>query len=191
MDDERKSFLHPTADTAAPPSILEATSLEARPSGSTSRFQTRLACISRFMNDRMRFLNFSIANIISLRDRLGMTGLFKSISFDWTGKLKIIDAPPSDLTEALVAEFTSNHRLKSHELDSNRLKLKFHGQPWQGTPQNTVQVRVFLLKLLEIFERFGYSLYVSIDHFNSHLYADVMVMTRQKGWMPGMPIWHR
>lgn len=114
-----------------------------------------------------------------------------SISFDWTDKMKIVDAPPSDLAEALVAEFTSNHRLKSHVLESTRLKLKFHSQPWQASGERTVQSRLLLLKLLEILERFGYSFYASVDQVNASEEADVLVVTRQQGWTPGMPVWHR
>lgn len=105
--------------------------------------------------------------------------------------MKIVDAPPPDLAGALVSEFMSNHRLKSHELESDRLKLKFHGQPWQANGEETVQVRLLLLKLLEILERFGYSFYASVDQVNGSEEADVMVVTRQKGWTPGLPIWHR
>ncbi|KAI3391374.1 hypothetical protein diail_7460 [Diaporthe ilicicola] len=115
-----------------------------------------------------------------------------SISFDWTDKMKIVDAPPGDLTEAIVAEFRANYRLKSHELEGGRLKLKFHGQPWQAQGEDTVRSRMMLLSLLGILERFGYSLYASIDQVNSSgIEADVLVVTRQKGWKPGTPIWHR
>ena len=115
-----------------------------------------------------------------------------SISFDWTDKMKIVDAPPKDLTNALVAEFKAKYKLKSHELESNRLKLKFHGQPWQANSEETVQVRMMILSLLEILERFGYSLYASMDQVNgSDAEADVLIVTRQKDWAPGQPIWHR
>ncbi|KUI56690.1 hypothetical protein VP1G_04031 [Cytospora mali] len=115
-----------------------------------------------------------------------------SISFDWTNKMKIVDAPSPELTDALVAEFTATHKLKSHELESDRLKLKFHGQPWQAPFEETVQLRMLVLKLLETLERFEYSLYASIDQVNgAEAESDVLVVTRQKGWAPGMPIWHR
>lgn len=115
-----------------------------------------------------------------------------SISFDWTDKMKIVDAPPGDLAEALIAEFKAKYRLKSHELEGGRLKLKFHGQPWQASGEETVMSRMLLLSLLGILERFGYSLYASIDQVNgSGIEADVLVVTRQKGWKPGLPIWHR
>lgn len=105
--------------------------------------------------------------------------------------MKIVDAPPSDLTDALVAEFISGHRLKSHVLEGSRLKLKFHGQPWHASGEETVQSRLLLLKLLEVLERFGYSFYASVDQVNGSEEADVVVVTRQQGWTPGMPIWHR
>lgn len=115
-----------------------------------------------------------------------------SISFDWVDKMKIVNTPPSDLTEALVAEFNSNYRLKSHELEKDRLKLKFHGHPWQAGSEQTVKLRMMLLKLLEVLERFGYSLYANVSEtYGSEADADVLVVTRRKDWAPGMPIWHR
>lgn len=119
-----------------------------------------------------------------------------SISFDRANKLKIVDAPPGDLTEALISEFRAKYRLKSRELESGRLKLKFHGQPWgdiwQTSGEDSVKSRMLLLSLLGILERFGYSLYASFDPMNSmDMQTDVLVVTRQKGWTPGMPLWHR
>lgn len=103
-----------------------------------------------------------------------------------------MDAPPLDLTQALIEEFRSNYGLKSDNLEADRLKLRFHGQPWQAGGEETVQTRMLLLILLEILEKFGYSLYASIDQVNrSEGQADVLVVTRQKGWAPGMPVWHR
>ncbi|KAJ0107169.1 hypothetical protein J7T55_014699 [Diaporthe amygdali] len=268
MDDKSRLFGEPQAEGPPPPSFLEATT-SAGPSGGASSFQTRFACVTLNMTDRMRFINFSAHETSALRGVLGsvwpiqdvrayggadeikfkgfpwqekMNGddmarrlirrllealydmgwvlqaavdvskkemdkdslIFRyqnpppppcdwlSISFDWTDKMKIVDAPPGDLTEAIIAEFRSNYRLKSHELESDRLKLKFHGQPWQATGEETVRTRMLLLSLLGILERFGYSLYASIDQVSSNgLEADVLVVTRQKGWKPGMPIWHR
>ncbi|KAL1874874.1 hypothetical protein Daus18300_003415 [Diaporthe australafricana] len=121
-----------------------------------------------------------------------------SISFDCADKMKIVDAPPGDLTEAIVAEFQANHRLKSHELENDRLKLKFHGRPWQAQGEECVGTKMLLLSMLEILEQFGYSLYASINQVSyggssgfEVAGADVLIVTRQKGWTPGMPIWHR
>jgi hypothetical protein len=106
--------------------------------------------------------------------------------------MKIVDAPPADVAEALIAEFKAKYRLKSHELERGRLKLKFHCQPWQATGEGTVTSRLLLLSLLAILEKFGYSMYASINQVNdAGVEADVLVVTRQTGWQPGMPIWHR
>ncbi|KAI7787402.1 hypothetical protein LA080_016477 [Diaporthe eres] len=268
MDDKSKSFSETKGGFAPPPSFLEATA-SAGPSQGASSFQTRFACVTLNMTDRMRFINFSAPETSALRGVLGSVWpiqdvrayggadeikfkgypwqekvngddnarrlirrmlealydmgwvlqaavdvskkeldkdslIFRyqnpppppcdwlSISFDWTDKMKIVDAPPGDLTEAIVAEFRAKYRLKSHELESGRLKLKFHGQPWQASGEETVKSRMLLLSLLGILERFGYSLYASIDQVNSSgVEADVLVVTRQKGWTPGTPIWHR
>ncbi|POS74626.1 hypothetical protein DHEL01_v206979 [Diaporthe helianthi] len=115
-----------------------------------------------------------------------------SISFDRTDKMKIVDAPPGDLAEALIAEFKANYRLKSHELQDGRLKLKFHGNRWQASGEESVMSRMLLLSLVGILENFGYSVYASVDQVNgSGLEADVLIVKRMKGWKSGMPTWHQ
>ncbi|KAH8785714.1 hypothetical protein F5883DRAFT_535919 [Diaporthe sp. PMI_573] len=266
--DKSKPLGEPLTDFAPPPSFLEATA-SAGSSQDASSFQTRFACVTLNLTDRMRFINFSARETSTLRGVLGsvwpiqdvrpyggadeikfkgypwqervngddqarrlirrmLEALYDmgwvlqaavdvsrkeldkdslvfryqnpppppcdwlSISFDWTDKMKIVDAPPGELAEALIAEFKAKYRLKSHELEGGRLKLKFHGQPWQASGEDTVMSRMLLLSLLGTLERFGYSLYASIDQVNgSGVEADVLVVTRQQGWKPGMPIWHR
>ena len=40
---------------------------------------------------------------------------------------------------------------------------------------------------------FGFSLYMSLGQQNSQdgHDVDVLIMHRQKNWVPGMPVWHR
>lgn len=100
MGNKHESFTDSEADAAAPPSFLEATSSEAGPLETSVPFQTRLACVSLHMNDRIRFLNFSTEEIRSLRDNLrtvwsiqdvrsyGGAEEFKFKDYPWLGKAK-------------------------------------------------------------------------------------------------------
>lgn len=58
---------------------------------------------------------------------------------------------------------------------------------------DTVTTRLLLLKLLEVLETFGFSLYASIDHQSSSdgNEADLLILHRQRDWVPGAPIFHR
>lgn len=109
--------------------------------------------------------------------------------------MKIVDAPPPDLSEALVAAFKSDSglvRVKNHEVEARtgRLKLRFHGCPWYPKGDDTVRLRMLLLKLLEVVESFGFSLYGSFHQVQSNREPDVLVVHRQKSWLPGMPVFH-
>ena len=69
--DKSKPLGGPSAGfTAPPPSFQEATS-SAGPSQGASSFQTRFACVTLNMTDRMRFINFSAPETSALRDVLG------------------------------------------------------------------------------------------------------------------------
>lgn len=75
MDDLGKPSIDSTANAAPPPSFLEATSSAAGPSasGSSIPFQTRLACVSLNMTDRIRFINLKADEIKTLRAGLDPT----------------------------------------------------------------------------------------------------------------------
>lgn len=116
-----------------------------------------------------------------------------TISFPRANTIEIVDAPSSDLTDALVAEYTSSHLLKSHELEPTRLTFRFYGRPWYACAfsEKSVQSRILLLKLLEILEKFGYKFFASVDGVNGFDKADMILVTRQQGRTPGMPVSHR
>lgn len=69
MGEKSQAFGEPKAGYTAPPSFQEATS--AGPSQSASPFQTRFACVTLNMTDRMRFINFSAPETSALRSVLG------------------------------------------------------------------------------------------------------------------------
>lgn len=109
--------------------------------------------------------------------------------------MKFVDAPPPDLSEAFVAAFKADSglaRVKNHEVETRtgRLKLIFHGCPWYSKDDDTVRLRMSLLALLEVLESFGFSLYGSFHQVQSNWEPDVLVVHRQKSWVPGMPVFH-
>lgn len=69
MGDKSQPLGEAKAGYAPPPSFQEATS--AGPSQGASSFQTRFACVTLNMTDRMRFINFSAPETSALRSVLG------------------------------------------------------------------------------------------------------------------------
>lgn len=114
-----------------------------------------------------------------------------SISFDRHDRLKLVDTPPPDLAAAILGIYGSS--VSRHDMKPGCFEIKFHGSPWWPSGEETVTTRLMLLRLLEVLERFGYSLYASLDMMNSSEghETDVLVVHRQKNWVPGTPIWHR
>jgi hypothetical protein len=76
-------------------------------------------------------------------------------------------------------------------MDDSGLELKFRGYPFSPSGTDEVKTRVMILALLGTFETFGFTLYTSFVQGGGERPADILVMHRQKGWAPGMPIWHR
>ncbi|KAF5689033.1 hypothetical protein FDENT_4535 [Fusarium denticulatum] len=82
------------------------------------------------------------------------------ISFDNSDKLKIIDSPPKDLTDAILQIFGRDVRRK--EITSDRFKVHLANMPWNPSGTDTVQTRIILLKLIETLERCGFTIYATI-----------------------------
>ena len=94
MDEKGKLFGNAAADAAPPPSFQEATaSSSAGPSGGLP-FQTRLACVSLNMSDRIRFINFSATEISALRGKLGAVWPIQTMrSYGGADEFKFKDYP--------------------------------------------------------------------------------------------------
>ena len=113
------------------------------------------------------------------------------ISFDRSDRLKFVEAPSDELAAAVLQTLGPN--VSRTELSGGCLEIKFRGSPWRPSGTETVATRVMLLRLLETMERFGYSLYGSLNQEsgNEGREADVLYLHRQKNWTPGMPVFHR
>jgi hypothetical protein len=116
------------------------------------------------------------------------------MTFDRGDRLKLLDTPPRDLQVALATTIGSPN-ISRTEATGDHFEIKMHGSPWYPHGVETVRTRIMVLRILETMERFGYSLYASIDQDTSADdrpgQADVLHFHRQKGWTHGMPVWHR
>ncbi|KAK2932015.1 hypothetical protein FoTM2_006472 [Fusarium oxysporum f. sp. vasinfectum] len=82
------------------------------------------------------------------------------ISFDNSDKLKIVDSPPKDLTDAILQKFGRD--VRRSEITSDRVKMHLANMPWNPSGTDTVTTRIILLKLIETLERCGFTIYATI-----------------------------
>jgi hypothetical protein len=106
-----------------------------------------------------------------------------SVSFDRLDRLRILGAPSPDLAGAVVKALQP--AIASHNMSDHRFEAKFCGTPWSPSGEQTVTLRVILLRLLEVMESFGFTLYAGVNQCNDAS-GDVLVMRRQKGWEEGV-----
>ncbi|KAF4970076.1 hypothetical protein FSARC_2822 [Fusarium sarcochroum] len=113
------------------------------------------------------------------------------ISFDSSDKLKIVDSPPKDLTEAILKTF--GNAVGRREIAPNRVKIHIPGMPWKPSGTDTIKTRIILLRLIETLEMCGFTIYATIGSKgeDEEGAADILICQRQKDWVPGAPIWHR
>ncbi|KAM0276747.1 hypothetical protein ACHAQH_006458 [Verticillium albo-atrum] len=113
------------------------------------------------------------------------------ISFDRSDKFKIIGGPPKVMCEELISAWSKG--IREQELTADRLKIKFNRTPWMPSGEETVDTRRKLILLLQVLEKHGFSTYAALDIHNSNEGSDtdVLFVSRQRGWVPGMPVWHR
>jgi hypothetical protein len=102
--------------------------------------------------------------------------------------MRLIDAP-TELGQALIQAY--GDKVQSHEQSDAITMIKFRGWPWLANGTDTVQVRVLLLRLMEVLEQHGFSLYASINQdSDSDSKADTLFCTRNLNWSPGAPVYH-
>ncbi|KAF5625029.1 hypothetical protein F52700_9404 [Fusarium sp. NRRL 52700] len=113
------------------------------------------------------------------------------ISFDNSDKIKIVNSPPKDLTDAILQTF--GHDVRRKEITSDRVKVHLANMPWNPSGTDTVKTRIILLKLIETLERCGFTIYATLGSKGEDEEGaqDLLVCQRVKGWIPGAPIWHR
>ncbi|CVL04176.1 uncharacterized protein FMAN_14730 [Fusarium mangiferae] len=104
-----------------------------------------------------------------------------NVSFHGGDKLKILNFPPPDLVNEIIATFTID--IQRHDVTPDRAKIKFKGYPWRPRKSDGAETQVKLLALLEIFERHGFTLYTrtSARFTDERSESDVLVFQRRKG----------
>ncbi|KAL4731189.1 hypothetical protein ACLX1H_000150 [Fusarium chlamydosporum] len=70
-----------------------------------------------------------------------------NVSFHGGDKLKILNSPPSDLVNDVVAAFVTD--IQRHEITRERAKIKFKGFPWRSVGQDDDETQLKLLRLLD------------------------------------------
>lgn len=91
---------------------------------------------------------------------------FIAVSFDHLNKLKIIGDVPSTLGDTIVQ--TLGTRVSSHEPSTDRVKVKMHGNTWLATGEDAVRSQFLVMSVLEILERYGFTVYTSLETQNGH-----------------------
>ena len=107
---------------------------------------------------------------------------------------------PRDLLAALAGMLASMRLLQEQTVKdaaSAHYELKLFGYPWAASGEATMHSRVLILKLVELLEMHGWSLYASIDQNNgpsgdsSYSETDCWYCVKSSDWTPGSIILHR
>ncbi|CAJ0554761.1 Ff.00g132740.m01.CDS01 [Fusarium sp. VM40] len=113
-----------------------------------------------------------------------------SISFHGGDKLKILNHPPPDLSAEVIATFITD--IQKHEVTPERTKIKFKKFPWGPTGYDDVESQLKLMALLEVVERYGFTLYArtTARYSGETSESSVLVFQRRRDWVPGTPLYH-
>lgn len=117
-----------------------------------------------------------------------------SISFNRGDRLRLIGAP-----QEMIAPFgrvLGSLLQKEGFIEHGAYEFKCKGWPWYAMGGDTVATRILLLRMLELLESFGFSLYASIDQSigaggdGTTSETDTWYCCRQLSWTPGAPVFH-
>ena len=118
--------------------------------------------------------------------------VFLCISFGGNDNLHLIDTPPQlrhDITQTLGLLVKKQEQLG--EKYSSAHEITFHGWPWSPTGEAAITPRLIVLKLLEVLEQHGFTLYASVDMDDQTVCApDAWFCCREANWEPGQPVYH-
>ncbi|KAH8676481.1 hypothetical protein BGZ60DRAFT_258793 [Tricladium varicosporioides] len=120
-----------------------------------------------------------------------------SISFNQTDRLRLIGAPQDLIVDFkdLLGQMRLLQREEWKDRNLNAYEFKIYGRPWTPSGEETMSTRLLLLKMLEVLENKGWSLYASVDQNTSvqeHTSeTDSWYCVRDKNWVPGSTVFHR
>lgn len=122
-----------------------------------------------------------------------------AISFKMGDKLRFLGAP-QELLAAFSTLLKSMKLLQSESMKDARQnyhEFKLFGYPWRASGEETMTTRVLILKLVELLEQHGWSLYASIDQNSgpsgdsNYSETDSWYCVKSTDWTPGSIIFHR
>jgi predicted RNA-binding protein YlqC (UPF0109 family) len=119
-----------------------------------------------------------------------------SISFNQSDRLRLIGAD-GELIAAFRTMLKGMQKLQNEGWKDqilNTWEFKIRGTPWWASGEETMVTRMMILNMLETLERYGWSLYASIDQNQAgedSSETDSWFCTREKGWVPGSSVFHR
>lgn len=112
-----------------------------------------------------------------------------NVSFHGGDKLKILNFPPTDLVNDIMATFMID--IQRYEVIPDRAKIKFKGYPWRPLESDGAETQLKLLALLEILERHGFMLYArtSARYTDETSESNVLVFRRRRDWAVGKSLY--
>ncbi|KAM3447320.1 hypothetical protein MY3296_008847 [Beauveria thailandica] len=122
-----------------------------------------------------------------------------AVSFKQGDKMRLLGAPPGLV--AAVGDVLASMRLLQARTEKDaamgQYEFKLYGYPWSATGEETMRTRLLVLRLVEVLERHGWSLYASIDQNSgpsgdsSYSETDCWYCVKSSDWTPGSIIIHR
>ena len=119
-----------------------------------------------------------------------------SISFNMADRMRLIGA--DEVLIAATKQLLQSMGLLQDESWKDRKlqakEFKIYGTPWIANGEETMTTRLLLLRLLEVLENHGWSLYASIDQSQAGQgnasETDSWYCVRDKAWVPGGHVFH-
>ncbi|RGP69178.1 hypothetical protein FSPOR_4893 [Fusarium sporotrichioides] len=165
MSEKHKSafydYAEPTTSSPTPPRVRK--SMQNVPAT-----RSHFATITRSALDRVNMINFSEIEVAAIHEVVNALVFRRqyhilppcgwvSISFHGGDKLKILNSPPSELVDDMIAAFVTD--IQRHEVTAERAKIKFRGFPWRSLGHDGEdEAQMKLLTLLEVVEKSGFTL---------------------------------
>lgn len=122
-----------------------------------------------------------------------------AMSFKNGDKIRLLGAP-QQLAHAMAGMLASMRALQAQSVKNaaaGQFEFKLHGYPWQASGEATMQARLLILRMMEVLEQHGWSLYASIDQNNGpsgdsgYTETDAWYCVKSSDWTPGSIILHR
>ena len=123
-----------------------------------------------------------------------------AISFSNSDQIRFITQPVNNSSSEVVNAYIASlgNAVQRHEPHKvpGCYEVKLVGNPWRASGGGTMSARMLLLTLLNTLERFGWTVYGSVDQKrqsdgeSQSGDTDTWHCCRQIGWHPGMPVYH-